>query len=304
MNIHDRGLGRGLSSLLNAASSQTHDETSKLAISQIIPGKTQPRKYFNDQALSELAASIKQQGIIQPLLVRLLSGSPQRYEIIAGERRWRAAKIAGLTEVPVIIAEYTDKEAMTIALVENLQREDLNPMEEAEAFQTIRDTYGLSQEVLAEQLGKSRSAVSNAIRLLQLPQLLKDGLFSGIISAGHARALLSIPDTSIQEQFYGVICSQHLSVREVESAVAYYKASGHLPEKFIQQNSKEKTLAKTKKIKPESLRMLQKQLRKLMGIRLTFCGNEQKGRIQISYDSAEEFSNILKQLGIDEYQKQ
>ena len=151
MNIPERGLGRGLSSLLSSAMENSSEEPRKLALTQLVPGKNQPRKHFDNNALGELAASIRNQGVIQPLLVRLLPGMPQRYEIVAGERRWRAARMAGLTEVPVIVKEYTDKEAMTVALVENLQREDLNPMEEAEALQALREAHGLSQEELAEQ---------------------------------------------------------------------------------------------------------------------------------------------------------
>ena len=139
MNIPERGLGRGLSSLLSAASESSSEEARKPALTQLVPGKHQPRKLFDHAALAELAVSIRHQGVIQPLLVRLLPGMPQRYEIVAGERRWRAARMAGLTEVPVIVTEYTDKEAMTVALVENLQREDLNPMEEAEALQALRE---------------------------------------------------------------------------------------------------------------------------------------------------------------------
>ena len=145
MNIPERGLGRGLGSLLSSLPENNSEETRKLALTQLVPGKHQPRKFFDNAALAELAASIRNQGVIQPLLVRQLPGMPQRYEIVAGERRWRASKLAGLTEVPVIVTEYTDKEAMTVALVENLQREDLNPLEEAEALQALREAHNLSQ---------------------------------------------------------------------------------------------------------------------------------------------------------------
>ena len=165
MNIPERGLGRGLSSLLSSATESGNEETRKLALTQLVPGKHQPRKVFDSNALGELAVSIKNQGVIQPLLVRLLPGMPQRYEIVAGERRWRAARMAGLTEVPVIVTEYTDKEAMTVALVENLQREDLNPMEEAEALQALREAHGLSQEALAEQIVREGLSVRQAEQL-------------------------------------------------------------------------------------------------------------------------------------------
>lgn len=297
MNIPERGLGRGLSSLLSSAADTANDSPKKLALSQVVPGKLQPRKIFDDTALNELAVSIKKQGIIQPLLVRLLPGLPQRYEIIAGERRWRAARMAGLTEVPVIVTEYSDKEAMTVALVENLQREDLNPMEEAEALQSLRDTYNLSQEELAEQLGKSRSAVANALRLLQLPSVMKEALARGDISAGHARALLAVSDTSLREQLYAVILSHQLSVRDAENAADFCKKNGHLPEKF---SLKESAPRASRMPKPQEIKKIQGLIRLHTGTKATISGNEQQGRIQIPYTSTEELENLLCLLGIRE----
>ena len=296
MNIPERGLGRGLSSLLSSATESGSDEPKKLALTQLVPGKHQPRKVFDNNALGELAVSIKHQGVIQPLLVRLLPGMPQRYEIVAGERRWRAARMAGLTEVPVIVTEYTDKEAMTVALVENLQREDLNPMEEAEALQALREAHKLSQEELAEQLGKSRSAVANSLRLLQLSPAMQDALAGGDITAGHARALLSVGDVDVRGQLYAAILEYHLSVREAEAAADTCKRTGALPEKLLPRGGEAPRPARAPK--PQVIKDLQALLRQSCGTKATISGNEHKGRIQLPYSSPEELAEILERLGL------
>lgn len=301
MNISERGLGRGLGSLLSSMSENSSEETRKLALTQLIPGKHQPRKYFDNAALSELAVSIKNQGVIQPLLVRQLPGMPQRYEIVAGERRWRAAKLAGLTEVPVIVTEYTDKEAMTVALVENLQRENLNPLEEAEALQALREAHGLSQEALAEQLGKSRSAVANALRLLQLSPSIQEGLVRGDLTAGHARSLLSVTDTDLRAEIYAAIVEQHLSVREVEAAADVCKRTGKLPEKLMPQGEAAPAPQAPRAPKPQAIKDLQNLLRKISGTKATISGTEDKGRIQIPYASPEELARILELLGTERH---
>ncbi len=300
MNIPERGLGRGLSSLLSSATESSSEEPRKLALTQLVPGRNQPRKHFDGNALGELAVSIKNQGVIQPLLVRLLPGMPQRYEIVAGERRWRAARMAGLTEVPVIITEYTDKEAMTVALVENLQREDLNPMEEAEALQALREAYRLSQEELAEQLGKSRSAVANALRLLQLAPAMKEALARGDISAGHARALLAVSDEKLREELHAAILRHHLSVREAESAADTCKRTGKLPDKLADTVENTPSARPARAPKPQVIKDLQNLLRKNSGTKATISGNEQQGRIQIPYASPEELARILSLLGLKE----
>jgi len=301
MNISERGLGRGLGSLLSSMSENSSEETRKLALTQLIPGKHQPRKYFDNAALSELAVSIKNQGVIQPLLVRQLPGMPQRYEIVAGERRWRAAKLAGLTEVPVIVTEYTDKEAMTVALVENLQRENLNPLEEAEALQALREAHGLSQEALAEQLGKSRSAVANALRLLQLSPSIQEGLVRGDLTAGHARSLLSVADTALRAELYAAIVEQHLSVREVEAAADVCKRTGKLPERLMPQGKAAPAPQTPRAPKPQAIKDLQNLLRKISGTKATISGTEDKGRIQIPYTSPEELARILEFLGTERH---
>ena len=296
MNIPERGLGRGLGSLLSSMSEMPSGDKTKLALSQVVPGKHQPRKYFDEATLNDLAASIKKQGVIQPLLVRLLPGLPQRYEIVAGERRWRAARMAGLTEVPVIITEYTDREAMTVALIENLQRENLNPLEEAEAFHSLKETFGLSQEELAEQLGKSRSAVANALRLLQLPMAMKEGLLRQEITAGHARALLAVTDANLREQLYDAILFHHLSVREAEAAADTIKCTGRLSERLLPAHPS----PAHRSPRPQFLRELQKTLRTSIGTRATISGDGSKGKIQIPYTSQEELERILRKMGISQ----
>ena len=298
MNIPERGLGRGLGSLLSSHPENNSEETRKLALTQLVPGKHQPRKFFDNAALAELAASIRNQGVIQPLLVRQLPGMPQRYEIVAGERRWRASKLAGLTEVPVIVTEYTDKEAMTVALVENLQREDLNPLEEAEALQALREAHNLSQEALAEQLGKSRSAVANSLRLLQLPPSFQEGLVRGDITAGHARALLAVNDVDLRGELYAAIIEHHLSVREAEAAADTCKRTGKLPEKLMPAVGQTSAPRPVRASKPQSLKDLQALLRQNSGTRATISGDEAKGRIQIPYTSPEELARIMEMLGI------
>ena len=298
MNIPERGLGRGLGSLLSSLPENNSEETRKLALTQLVPGKHQPRKFFDNAALAELAASIRNQGVIQPLLVRQLQGMPQRYEIVAGERRWRASKLAGLTEVPVIVTEYSDKEAMTVALVENLQREDLNPLEEAEALQALREAHNLSQEALAEQLGKSRSAVANSLRLLQLPPSFQEGLVRGDITAGHARALLSVNDVDLRSELYAAIIEHHLSVREAEAAADTCKRTGKLPEKLMPTVGQASAPRPVRAPKPQSLKDLQALLRQNSGTRATISGDEAKGRIQIPYTSPEELARIMEMLGI------
>ena len=298
MNISERGLGRGLGSLLSSVNENSSEETRKLALTQLVPGKHQPRKYFDSAALSELAVSIRNQGVIQPLLVRQLPGMPQRYEIVAGERRWRAAKLAGLTEVPVIVTEYSDKDAMTVALVENLQREDLNPLEEAEALQALREAHGLSQEALAEQLGKSRSAVANALRLLQLSPTIQEGLVRNDITAGHARALLAVNEANLRAELYAAIVHGHLSVREAEAAADTCKRTGRLPEKLVPQADQPAAPKMPRAPKPQSLKDLQVLLRSASGTKATISGTEDKGRIQIPYASPEELARIIELLGI------
>lgn len=210
------GLGKGLDALF--IDNSTEENGDKLVnINDIEPNRDQPRKFFDDEALKELSDSIAMHGIIQPLLVRPLSDGG--YQLIAGERRWRASRMAGLTQVPVVVREMTDMEAMELALIENLQREDLNPIEEAEGYKLLMDTYSFTQEQAAEKVGKSRPAVANAMRLLVLPQEVLDMVKQGIISSGHARTLIPLSDDSLIIKLAEEISQKELSVRETERIV-------------------------------------------------------------------------------------
>ena len=216
MAMKKGGLGKGLDALLMDNSVEEISSTSavKLKIMDIEPNRDQPRKDFDDAALGELADSIAKYGVLQPLLVRPLNGGS--YQLIAGERRWRAARLAGLTEVPVVVREMTDEEAAALALIENLQREDLNPLEEAFGFRKLMDDFGLTQEEAAEKVGKSRPAVANALRLLKLPEAILSLVRDGSISAGHARALLAFPTEEQMLETAKLICEKGISVRETE----------------------------------------------------------------------------------------
>lgn len=304
----ERGLGKGLDSLFRSTrdADQPDRDIKKLALTQLVPGVHQPRKYFEETSLSELSLSIRNQGVVQPLIVRPKPDSiPLLYEIVAGERRWRAAKLAGLTEVPVIITAYSDAEAMTVALVENLQRENLNPLEEAEALFTLKETHSLSQEELASKLGKSRSAVANALRLLQLSEKARQALGSGEISAGHARALLAISDENARNDLLDALLKLGLSVRECESAADFWKKKGVLPpelESVLLQKEKKTDEGDRKAAKrpPKTawLKDVQKNLRSAVMQGASISGTEEKGRIALPYSSRGELEFLLDLLGL------
>ncbi|MDR2893784.1 MAG: ParB/RepB/Spo0J family partition protein [Deltaproteobacteria bacterium] len=244
MSAAPRGLGKGLGALfpdepplrksprLSGASDLTGEAgVSRLPLSSISSNPDQPRKHFEPAALEDLAASIREQGLLQPILVRPLPGknaTEPRYEIVAGERRWRASQLAGLTEVPVLVRELTDQQTLALALIENLQREDLNALEEALGMQRLKTDFGLSQDEVAKQLGKSRSAVANCLRLLGLPMAAQEDLREGRISAGHARALLAFENQEDQEAARHRILEEGISVRVVE-ALAYESKAAATP---------------------------------------------------------------------------
>ena len=214
MAMKNRGLGKGLDALFADNAAPDSAGAVSLNISEIEPNKGQPRKSFDEKALAELADSIRQHGVITPILVRPLTGGG--YQLVAGERRWRAARMAGLSEVPVLIKELTDAQTMEIALVENLQREDLNPIEEAEGYRSLMDTYNLTQDEVAERVNKSRPAVANAVRLLNLPKPVREQVKNGSISGGHARALLAFENEARMESVAGEIVKKQLTVRDIE----------------------------------------------------------------------------------------
>ncbi len=239
MAIKRGGLGKGLGALLEENSFEQEGKTVTLKISEIQPNRSQPRRQFDDEALAELAESIGQHGILQPLLVRPLTDGS--YQLVAGERRWRAARMAGLTDVPVVVRDMDDKQMAELALIENLQREDLNPMEQALGFKTLMDKYGLTQQEVAKVVSKSRPAVANSLRLLNLPQPVADMVLDGTLSAGHARAVLSFPSESEQVEAANLAINKGLSVRELENrsrnAQKDEKKDSMRSKTFNQQNS-------------------------------------------------------------------
>lgn len=296
-----RGLGRGLDALFkNTIEPARASDVTTLPIRLLKPNPDQPRKHFAEGALEELSASIRVQGVLQPLLVRPVRGTePQCYEIIAGERRWRASQLAGLREVPVLVRELSDQETLAVALIENLQREDLNPMEEALALHDLREQFGLSQEELARQLGKSRPAVANMLRLLQLPEGMREDLRIGRITAGHARALLAVSDVEAQEILRQAIIEQGLTVRDAEAAVTHWKQHGTLPETLVHISGKlHATAQRTVRSKAPELKLLQKRIAESLALKASVSGTEAKGRITLNYDSPEDLRRLLKQLGL------
>jgi ParB family chromosome partitioning protein len=283
------GLGKGLDTLIpdnvgayemskpNKEKDRNKEGSILLKIIDIEPNREQPRKIFNEDSLQELADSIKQFGVIQPLVVQK---KDNRYEIIAGERRWRASKLAGIKEVPVIIKDYTPQEIMEISLIENIQREDLNPIEEAIAFQKLINEFKLKQDDLAERISKSRSAISNAMRLLNLDERVQQMLIDEMISSGHARALLAIEDKEEQYKIANRVFDEKLNVRDIERIV-----------KELTGNTKEK------KIKTENsfiYKNIEDEIRSVLGTKVLISNKDnKKGKIQIEYYSQDELERIV-----------
>ena len=221
------GLGKGLDVLFSQNTLEDGNATVTLPIEEVIPNRDQPRKQFDEEALMDLSASIAQHGVLQPLLVRPMPDGS--YQLVAGERRWRASRMAGLTEVPVVIRDMNEQEAAELALIENLQREDLNPMEEAIGYRTLMESYGLTQEQTAQAVNKSRPAVANALRLLQLPASVTDLVASGKLSAGHARTVLAFEGAEAQVDAAKQAVAKGLSVRELERMAKSAKATPRKP---------------------------------------------------------------------------
>lgn len=270
------GLGKGLGALMLENNVDDMVSTSTLPINEIIPNKEQPRKTFDEGALQELADSITVHGVLQPLLVRpLLSGG---YQLIAGERRWRASRMAGLKEVPVIIRELTDSEAMEIAIIENLQREDLNPIEEAEGLQALIDKCDYTQEQVAVSVGKSRPAIANALRLLKLPEEVRQMTKDGEISAGHARALLAFDNQAIMYEVAKQIVSNKLTVRDVEKLA-----------KRPAQTADKKQSAKRRDSFYDEVEL---SLTEALGRRVKVYNGRSKGTLEIEFYSLDDLKDI------------
>ena len=275
-----KGLGRGIESLFteNSLEEISSSSTEKVKLVDIVPNKDQPRKKFNDESLSELADSILQHGVIQPLLVRPLSGGT--YQLVAGERRWRASRMAGLKEVPVVIKDLSDEEASVIAMIENLQREDLNPIEEADGIKYLMIKYGLTQEEVSERVGKSRSAVANSLRLLKLPESITEYVRDGIISAGHAKSLLPLEDEEKMISLCNRIIAENLSVRETEKIV-----------KDLLTEKKAKKKKSRDKFFDEVELSLKDSLKRKIKINST---SKNKGTITIEFFDKEDLVNFVK----------
>ncbi|SHH29380.1 chromosome segregation DNA-binding protein [Thermosyntropha lipolytica DSM 11003] len=277
MKKKERGLGKGLEALFGDAGIEAGDELKvvDIPLDDIFPRADQPRQVFDEEKLAELAASIKENGVLQPILVRSVPGG---YEIVAGERRFKAAKMAGLTRIPALVKEIADEKAAEIALIENLQREDLNPVEEARALKNMLERFGYTQEELAERLGKSRAYIANAVRLLNLPPEVLKFLEEGKLTAGHARALLAIEDAAKQIAMAREIVEKNLSVRKVEkkAAARRKRADEKIPE----------------------LVEVEEKLQDYLGTRVKVTKTRRGGKIEINYYSEDDLQRILELWGI------
>ena len=277
----NRGLGKGLGALLGDAALRTDtSDNLYLPISQIEPYANQPRRHFDEEALQDLADSIREHGIIQPLTVRRLSSG--YYQIIAGERRWRAARIAGLSEVPAIVIEADDRKAMELALIENLQRADLNPIEEALGYQELMGTYEMTQEQAAARVGKSRPAVANALRLLSLSPAVLELVKDGALSAGHARALLPVKDEAQQLSLAQKVMALGLSVRQTEA--------------LCKKLSKQAQPAKPQPPQVDYLAECEKELTAGLGRKVRIVSGKSKGRIELEYYGQEDLQQLYDAL--------
>jgi ParB family transcriptional regulator, chromosome partitioning protein len=285
--VKPKGLGRGLDALLanDIETASGSDALFMLNVAQLQPGKYQPRSYMDDAAMQTLADSIKTQGIMQPILVREIS--VDKYEIIAGERRWRASQIAGLAEVPVLVREIADESALAMALIENIQRENLNPLEEAQGIKRLIDEFAMTHEKAAEAVGRSRVAVSNLLRLLSLSAPVQELLMQNKLDMGHARALIGL-DAAQQIMLANKVVHQDLSVREVE--------------KFVQQLIQQKQNIKNKQVKTntnQDLQRLQETLAEQLGMSVSIQHQENgKGKLVIQYQNLDELDHLFKRLGL------
>lgn len=277
-----KGLGRGLDALLDATGQASRsEEVRTLEVTALRPGRYQPRVRMDEASLQALADSIKAQGIMQPILAR-----PQgdgRYEIIAGERRWRAAQLAGLREIPVVVREVPDEAALAMALIENIQREDLNPLEQARGIQRLTEEFGMTHQQAAEALGYSRSAVTNLLRLLQLAQPVQELLLEGTLDMGHARALLALPAAQ-QVQTARLVVAKQLSVRETERLVQRGGITAEAP--------------KTRRV-DRDVRRLEEEVAAALGTRVEIkSGARGRGRLILHYVTLEQLEHLLSRLGV------
>ena len=280
-----RGLGRGLDALLNTESVvETTTENEKnvkvIKITQIEPNKSQPRSDFDEEKLNALADSISEYGVLQPIVVKLNSNG--FYTIVAGERRWRAARIAKLKEIPAIVKNFDEKSEKEVTLIENLQRENLNVIEEAQGIKELIDVYGLTQEEVSKKVGKSRSAVANSVRLLNLPDSIKAYIKDDKLSMGHARSILALENEFLMETVAEKIIKEDLSVRQTENYI-----------KTLLTEKKKKTISKEEEEIARYMKSLEESLSSELGTKIKIVNRKNKGKIEIPYSSAEDFERII-----------
>jgi len=276
--VSKRGLGRGLSALIPSASQESHagGEVNELAIELITPNPEQPRTDMDEEALGELSDSIKKVGLLQPIIVRAMG---EGYQIIAGERRWRACRLAGIERVPVRVLNTNETESLEIALIENLQREDLNSIEEARGYRKLLSEFQMTQAELADKVSKSRSTITNALRLLDLPEEVQDLVYSGAMSAGHARAVLSVPEEASRIKLAEKIVADGLSVREAENLARLF-AAGQLARE-------------PRPATPKSFKQVARSLRRLLGTNVRVKQGKDKNKIEIEFRSEDELQRIF-----------
>jgi ParB family chromosome partitioning protein len=283
MSKPNKGLGRGLDALLGGSSSESEDILRELNVAQLRPGKYQPRSHMDDALLNELAASIKAQGVMQPILVRQLPSG--HFEIIAGERRWRAAQLAGLAQVPTLVRKVPDSAALAMALIENIQRENLNPLEEAVGIQRLIDEFKMTHQAAADAVGRSRSAASNLLRLLKLPQAIQSLLTENRLDMGHARAILGLEDAAQQIAAANKIATEGLSVREAEQLVQKLL---HPPKKANKSKTPDRDIVR-----------LQEQIAGQLGTKVSINhSGKGSGKLVIEYRSLDHLDDVLSKLGL------
>ena len=270
-----KGLGKGLSALIPDSEDQNDKGIIEIKITEVEPNENQPRRNFNQEALNSLAESIKEQGVVQPIIVRK---SDEGYQIVAGERRWRAARLAGVKTIPAVVKDYSDGQILEIALIENLQREYLNTIEEANAYKSLMDEHNLAQDDIAKRLGKSRPAIGNSLRLLNLHDEVKEFLVEGKITAGHARALLALEDQKSQIDMAKRIIEEGLNVRQVEKIAS------------------KKSAKNTPKEKSAEIIELEEKLRNFFGTKVNLVHSKKRGKIEIEYYSIDDLERILNLL--------
>lgn len=278
------GLGKGLGALIPDKIEETKESVNTIDINLIKANEEQPRKYFDNEKIANLAQSIKEHGIIQPIV---LMKNGDFYTIVAGERRWRAAKSIGMREIPAIVMELSNKQLLEVSLIENIQREDLNPIEEAIAYKKLIEEFNITQEDLAVKLGKSRTAITNSMRLLNLDKRVQDYLIEGVITKGHGRAILGIADFDLQNEMAQKIIDEGLSVRQVEALIR-------------RQNDKKKTKQKKEVQQNPYINDIKEKLESYLGTKVQLSTNKKnKGKIEIEYYSAEDLNRILELLNIE-----